>query len=69
MVHPLGLETRDSGRFVGRTFQRSPMIVVLSTGKIRNLGIVDSWIDLGRRDIAMHEGVLSVVEKAHSRRR
>jgi len=44
------------------------MVVVLSTSKIRNLGIVDSWIDLRRRDIAMHEGVLSMVEKAHSRR-
>jgi len=45
------------------------MVVVLSTNKIRHLSIVDSWINLRRRDIAMHEGVLSMVEKAHSWRR
>jgi len=44
------------------------MVVMLS---IRgNLGIVDSWIDLRRSDIiAMHEGVLGIVEKAHRRQR
>ena len=45
------------------------MVVVLRTSKIRNFGIVDSWIDLGRSDIAVHESVLSMVEKAHSQQR
>jgi len=39
------------------------MVVVLS---IRNLGIVDSWIDLRRSEIiAVHESALGIVEEAH----
>jgi len=45
------------------------MVVVLRTSKIRNLGSVDSWIDLRRSDIAVHESVVSMVEKAHSQQR
>jgi len=45
------------------------MVVVLRTSKIRNFGIVDGWIDLRHSDIAVHESILSMVEKAHSQQR
>ena len=65
MIQPLWLERviKVNSRL---TFQRSPTDVVLSSN-ICNLGggIVDISIDLCCIDIALNQGVLSIVEKVH----
>ena len=70
MTQPLRLErgTKANSKL---TFQRSPtgMVVdVVLTSNICNLGggILDISIDLCRIDIALNQGVLSIVEKVHS---
>jgi len=59
-------EEKYKSQFHKRTFHRDPMVDVLSTSlNIRNLGIVDSSMVLCCSHVALHQGVLRMVEEAH----
>lgn len=51
---PLRSDERYKSRFHKRTFHRGPMVDVLSTSNLRNLGIVGNSIVLCCSHVALH---------------